>query len=140
MISKGIKKWPTELISDTLPNSYSLHFERVFDLEISISTSHIVRQDIEFGVSVFYYINKQRTFEFSTISKFKFSNPLHEEATLQFGYGCVKSAITDFNELISKHKSELAYVSGEAIQHPMPDPKECKELIHRIWKLNLPMN
>lgn len=137
MIAKGIKKWPTEVIADTLTAKYNQPYRGFFDLEFTISDNHIFRETIEVSVSIFYYINKEKTIQFSVIGKFTFTNPLNEEATLQYTYGCMMSVANDFNLLLAAHPSDLA---GNGVQYTLTPFEEAKVDILRIWKLRTNLN
>jgi hypothetical protein len=138
MIKKGIKKWPIEIAVNTLQDNLRDTADSIFDLELSISTNHIVREDLEIGVSVFYYTNKSHEFEFSTISKFKFAKPLNEEAILHYIFNCILSAITDFNAELPKYS--VSPKIGQPAQYPMPEFEQLKPFILKVRNLNTPLN
>lgn len=145
MMSKGIKKWPIEMHVNNLPDNHLGDTTQEFDLELSISTSHIVRKTIQIGVMVFCYVanGNKRLFEFSTHSKFTIPNPLVEEATLQFIYGCIVEAIKDFNNELSKCNSQLINhpnADGSIIKYPTPSYQDIKPLIFKIRALDTRIN
>ena len=142
MIPKGIKKCPVELLVNNLPDRFQQPTIPKFDLELSISTNHIVRETIEVGVKIFCFITHEnkKLFELSTHSKFTISNPLVEEATLQFIYGCIAEAITDFNNELSKCNSHLIDhpdSDGSIIKYPTPSYQDFLPLILKIRNLTI---
>ena len=134
MISKRIARWPIEVAVNTLSGNLCTINDTMFDLELSISSNNVVREDLEVGVSVFYYTDKSHKFELSTLSKFKFANPINEEATLHYIFNCILTAIADFNVEISK------YCVEQPFQYPKPEFEQLKPHILKIKNLNLPFN
>jgi len=153
MIPKRITKWPIEITNDNLPLNFNeiTHPLPVIDLSISHLKSKTPPK-IEVGIYVTCPIykggynenpnrkyNPDKLFEFSTLSKFSFDDPGLEDASFQFIYTCMVTAVKEFNNEVSKNPSVLLNFPDnpkEKIQQPILTFENAREAISRIWGLH----
>lgn len=156
MIPKGITKWPTQVATDSIPLNYDTSTHPQFALDLAITPANKFKTDFHIEVIIFCFVfegtfnptpplnySSNKLFEFSTSSKFRFSNPAVESATIQLIYNCMVSAIDDFNSEISKLQSKLVKhidYSGDNIQYITPILAEKSKFILDIWNMRIRAN
>lgn len=154
-ISKRITKWDIEILNNNIPLNYLEPTYTLFDLEFSISLPDMNTQEIEVGVYIKLFIctgryKKQlrpdisnKIFELTTISKFKFGDPVIEDAAIKIVYNCIVRATQDFNKEVASLQSQLVKninPSEGNVQYPISSLESMSPLIIDVWRMNIQAN